>query len=135
MAELSPGHHLDDLLDRADAARQRHKGVGFLEHLVFALVHVVGDEQFVEPVKRSFGGLPVDEEARNDAGYLAAGLERAFGDRAHDAFGAAAVDQAQPDFGDAAPEQLSGLDIDFIAAGRRAAVDADGSNRVHATVW
>ena len=77
MAELRPGHDLDDLLDRADAARQRHKGVGFLEHRVFALVHVVGDDEFVEPVKRGFGGFLVDEEARNDAGDLAAGPERA----------------------------------------------------------
>jgi hypothetical protein len=51
MAELRPGHDLDDLLDGPDAAGQRHKGVGFLEHRVFALVHVLGDDEVVEPVQ------------------------------------------------------------------------------------
>ena len=44
-AELRPGHLLDDLLQRADAARQRHEGVRQLEHLAFALVHVARDDQ------------------------------------------------------------------------------------------
>ena len=71
-AELRPGHDLDDLLDRADTAGQRHKGVGFLEHGVFALVHVVRDDQFVEwPSAISVASL-FHQELRYDAGDLAA---------------------------------------------------------------
>ena len=42
LVELGPGHHLDDLLERADAAGQRHEGVGALEHDSLPLVHVGG---------------------------------------------------------------------------------------------
>ena len=45
--------------------------------------------------KRGFGGFLVHQEARNDAGDLAAGRERAVGDGAHDALGAAAIDEPQ----------------------------------------
>ena len=44
-AELHPGELLDQFFQRADAAGQRDEGVGHLEHLVFALVHVAGDDQ------------------------------------------------------------------------------------------
>ncbi len=53
-AELHPGHLLDDLLQRADAARQRDEGVGQLEHLAFALVHVARDDQLVRTIPRVF---------------------------------------------------------------------------------
>ena len=39
-AELRPGELLDQFLQRADAARQGDEGVGHLEHLALALVHV-----------------------------------------------------------------------------------------------
>ena len=135
MAELRPGHDLDDLLDRADAARQRHKGVGFLEHRVLALMHVLGDDEFVEALQRGLGGFLGHQEAGNDAGDLAAGAQRAIGHRTHDALAAAAIDQPQAGLGEGAAEHMAGLDVEFAAAGRRAAIDADGSNRVHATDW
>ena len=39
-AELGPGHLLDELLERAEAARQGDEGVGAFEHRALALVHV-----------------------------------------------------------------------------------------------
>ena len=44
-AELRPGHLLDQLLQRADAAGKRDERVRALEHQHFALMHVVGDDE------------------------------------------------------------------------------------------
>ena len=79
---------------------ERHKGVGFLEHPVLALMHVLGDDDVVEFDEAGLGGFAVEQEARNDAGDLAAGAQRAFGDRAHDPLGAAAIDEAKARFGE-----------------------------------
>ena len=46
-AELRPGELLDQFLQRADAAGQRHEGVGALEHDALALVHVAGDDHLL----------------------------------------------------------------------------------------
>jgi len=131
VAELRPGHDLDDLLDRSDAARQRHKGVRFLEHPVFPLVHVLRHDELVEAVEGGLGRFFRDEEPRDDSGDLAAAAHGAVGDGPHDPLGSAAVDQAQACLGDRAAENLAGLDVFLSAARRRAAIDADGSNRVH----
>ena len=45
--ELRPGHLLDQLLQRADPARQRDEGVGAIEHRLLALVHVADDNHLV----------------------------------------------------------------------------------------
>ena len=44
-AELRPGHLLDQLFQRADAAGERDERVGALEHQHFSLVHVLGDDR------------------------------------------------------------------------------------------
>ncbi len=72
-AELRPGQLLDQLLQRADAARQRHEGVGPLEHHALALVHVAGDDPLLDPHQHV---LPVDQEVRDHPGHHAAVVER-----------------------------------------------------------
>ena len=71
-AELRPGELLDQLLQRADAARQRHEGVGALEHDALALVHVAGDDPLLHARQHV---LAVDQEVRNDAGHHPAMVE------------------------------------------------------------
>ena len=91
-AELHPGHLLDDLLQRADAAGQRDEGVRHLEHLAFALVHVAGDDQVVLAAPRV---LARHQEFGDDAGDLRRrASEHRVGELAHHADGAAAIDEA-----------------------------------------
>ena len=121
-AELGPGHLLDDFLERADAARHGDEGVGHFEHLAFALVHVLGDDQLVLADQRV---LVADQELRDDAGDLAAVVEDGAGDRAHHAFAAAAIDQADAGFGHGGAERGRGLDEGRVGARAGAAIDAD----------
>ena len=57
-AELRPGELLDQFLQRADPAGQRHEGVGVLEHQPFALVHVAGDDAFLRALEHVLAGRP-----------------------------------------------------------------------------
>ena len=89
-AELRPGELLDQLLQRADAARQRHEGVGVLEHDALSLVHVAGDDPLLHARQHV---LAVDQEVRNYAGHHAAMVEDRIRQRAHQADRPAAIDQ------------------------------------------
>ena len=51
-AELLPGQLLDQFLQRADAAGQRHERVGALEHQPLALMHVGRDDHFLNARQR-----------------------------------------------------------------------------------
>ena len=60
-AELRPGELLDQFLQRADAARQGHEGVGALEHDALSLMHVARDDQFLRVARaaaRGRSGIP-----------------------------------------------------------------------------
>ena len=92
LVELRPGHHLDHLLERADAAGERDEGVGALEHDALPLMHVGGDDQLAAPrcsitsrSLRNCGMMPVTSPPL--------GQDRA-GEDAHQPDGAAAIDQA-----------------------------------------
>ena len=80
---------LDQLLQRADAARQRHEGVGPLEHQPLALVHVGGDDHLLHAGQRV---LALPQEVGDDAGDGAAVIEHGGCDRAHQAERTAAID-------------------------------------------
>jgi hypothetical protein len=56
---------------------------------------------------------------------VAAVVEDRVGDRAHDADGAAAIDEPDLRFGEDAAEFLGGLDEGWIGSGAGAAIDAD----------
>ncbi len=86
-----PGELFDQLFQRADAAGQGDEGVRPLEHQPFALVHVVGDDRFLGARSarfRAWSGI------RDDAGDPSAVVQHGLGYRAHQADGAAAIDQA-----------------------------------------
>ncbi len=89
--ELHPGELLDQLLQCADAARERDERVRALEHEPFALVHVVGDDQLVDVAHHP---LLLGEEGRNDADDAAAAFERGARHLSHEPEAAAAVDEA-----------------------------------------
>jgi hypothetical protein len=48
--KLRPGHLLDHLFKRADAAGQGDEGVGLVEHALLALMHVAGDDHLAARV-------------------------------------------------------------------------------------
>ena len=64
-AELAPGNDLDRLVERAQSARQRHEGIGSLEHALLATVHGVGDDQIGDGRMRD---LAPRQEFGNDTG-------------------------------------------------------------------
>ena len=68
-AELRPGVDLEELLERADAARQRDEGVGELGHERLALVHGADHPQVVEA---GVADLEVEDRLRDDPDDLAA---------------------------------------------------------------
>ena len=128
-AELRPGHDLDDLLQRADTARQCHEGIGALEHHMFALMHVLGDDKLVQLSERMARRLHIDQKFRYDAGHFAAIGKNAAGNCAHDALGAAAIDEANAVFGNGFPKRAARFHMGRITSGLGAAINADGSNR------
>ena len=126
-AELRPGHLLDQLFQRADAAGQRDERVRQLEHLLFAFVQVARDDQLAA-VERA---LALGQEVRDDAGDLAAVVEHGFGKLAHQADRAAAVDQADAVLRQDFAEGAGGLDEGGVGSRAGAAIDADFSNGAH----
>src|SRR3546814_11182911 len=67
--------------------------------------------------------LGADERVGDDPDHLAAGFERAVGDRAHQPEPAPAVNDANPALRQRAPDVARGFDIDRIGGGRRHAID------------
>ncbi len=129
--ELGPGELLDQLLHRADPARQGDKGVGALEHRLLAFVHVLDDQHLLDIGQRMF---LADEEARNDPGDIAAGGKRRPGEASHQPLAAAAIDEADPFGRERAPELLSRVAKPRIGAVARPAIDANVPNRTHAPI-
>ena len=122
-AELLPGEDLDQLLERADPARQGHERVRELGHQRLALVHRLHDVQLGQA---AVGDLAVHELLRDHADDLAAGLQRGVGQRAHQADRRAAVDDADAAADERPREVLGRLQVDRVRPEARAAVDADG---------
>src|SRR3546814_4614292 len=78
--------------------------------------------------------LPVMQVMGDDADHFAAGRQRGFGDHAHQADAAAAIDQPDAVLGQHAPEdlRLGGIDLALAEAG--AAIDTNGTDRRHGTL-
>ena len=70
--ELLPSQLLHQFLQRADAAGKSDEGIRVLEHQPFALVHVGGDDHFLDARQRV---LAHGQEVRNDARHHAAMIE------------------------------------------------------------
>ena len=92
-AELSPGERLEELLQRARAARHRDECVREVGHPRLALMHVRDD---VQPCQRPMGDLSIDEMLWHHTHDLAAGSQSRVRDRAHQPHSPAAVDDADP---------------------------------------
>ena len=91
LVQLRPGRDLGELFQRADAAGQCCKSGGMLEHRHLALMHALGDDQFVDAGEHAFLAA---QEFRDDAGHVAARFEHGPGHFAHEADAAAAINQA-----------------------------------------
>jgi hypothetical protein len=127
-AELAPGQHLEQLVERAGAAGQRHDGVGVHEHHLLALVHGLGDDdarpdRAPVPARRLAG----DQVPRNHPEGGAARLGGGRGQRAHQPHVAGPVHQPQTGSGQRPTERAGFRDVGGVQAGARAAEDADGS--------
>ncbi len=127
-AQLGPGHHLEQLFQRAHPARHGDEAFGQVGHHRFALVHVLDDEQAREARVADFA---LDEGARDDAGGFAAQTQHFIGDHAHQADLAAAVDEADIVVDHGARQQARSIGVDRVDALRGAAVDSKGFHRVH----
>ena len=79
-AELRPRQLLDQFFERTNATVQGNEGIGALEHQAFSGVHVVGDDEFIGIAQYLFS---LGEEARDDAGHVAARLQGCLRHLAH----------------------------------------------------
>jgi hypothetical protein len=93
VAQLTQGHHLEHLVERAKPARQHDEAVGTGDHLVLAVEHVARHDQLGD---RPMADLALEQAGRNQPGHLAAGGHRRVGDGTHQADPAAAIDQLEP---------------------------------------
>src|SRR3546814_19349296 len=85
------------------------------EHLL-AFVHSRDDVKFGDAAMRDLGA---DERVGDDPDHLAAGFERAVGDRAHQPEPAPAVNDANPPTRPRAPDGARAFDIDRDGGGHR----------------
>src|SRR5690606_26959434 len=132
LAELGPGHHLDGFLERPEAAGQRDEGVGLREHVPLALVHALGDDQFLGVAQHLFA---LAEELRDDAGDVPAGREDGPGHDPHQPEAPATVDEADSVAGKFAAQNFGSLGISRVAARTGAAVHADTGDVIHRFIW
>jgi hypothetical protein len=127
--ELEPRQHLEQLLEGAEPAGQRHEAVGQRRHHGFPLVHARHHAEVAQPGVRDLGRV---EAARNDAGDRAVPGEDSVRQDAHQPDRAAAVDEADSTAGEGAAEVAGGSGIGRVLPGRRAAEDADA---LHASTY
>jgi hypothetical protein len=122
-AELRPGQHLEEFVERAGAAGQDRDRVGVHEHDLLAFVHGLGDDQPAQVAAAGFGlhqmgrDHPEGRAARRDGGPRHA---------AHQADIAGTVDQPHPGLRQPQAQRRRGGHIAGPGAGAGAAVDADG---------
>ena len=108
---------------------QGDEGVGLIEHPLFALVHVAGDDHFGAPV----GVLAVLQKRRDDADDRAAAVEYRTGKLAHQSNRAAAIDESDAVVGKDRPEGARGRDESRVRARARAAIHANPLQSAHSS--
>jgi hypothetical protein len=107
-AQLAPCQHLEELVERARAARQHDDRVGIHEHDLLALVHGLGHDV---PRRAGPGGLAPHKVARDNAQRVTPCRPRRAGHRAHQPDLARAVDQPPPGLGQSCA-QPGGIDLE-----------------------
>ena len=91
-AKLEPGENLDDLLQGADASRQRDKRIGELRHALLALVHSLNGYQFGETLVCALLG---NHGAGDHANDFASGCQCSVRQRAHETNAAATINDGE----------------------------------------
>ena len=105
-AKLLPSHLLDNFFKRPDATGQRDEGIGELEHLLFALMHIVRDDNLATRSR----ALTVHQKCRDNAGDLATMVEYGISNFTHQPDRTAAVDQPDAHFGHGFSKRSGGVD-------------------------
>src|SRR3546814_21073506 len=108
-SELRPADRLPQFVHRPDAAGDGEEAVRKVGEHLLAFVHSRDDVKFGDAAMRDLGA---DERVGDDPDHLAAGFERAVGDRAHQPEPAPAVNDANPALRQRAPDVARGFDID-----------------------
>ncbi len=126
-AELRPAERLEQLVHRADAARQRQERVRQVAHAHLALRQRLDDLELPEAVVPD---LPFVQEARDHADHPTALLERRVRENSHQSDAAAAVYQRPAAARDLAPDGMRSLRVNRIDARRGTAEDADRASRL-----
>ena len=125
MPQLCPGDGLEGLVEGAEAAGEREKGLRERVHPRLALVHRGRDVERREARVRQ---LARHHALRDDARHVAARRERRVGHRAHEAHAGAAVDDAPPAPGDGVPHVAR---HGAVARGRPVARPGEDADAVH----
>src|SRR5262245_48167931 len=89
--KLRPGQDLAEFFEGSIAAGQGDKCVGQFRHLRLSVVHGVHDDQLSDVAMRKF---PCDQGFRNDADHFTAATHHRIGDRPHQTYATATVDEA-----------------------------------------
>ena len=121
-AELGPGGDLGELLQRAQAAGQRHERVGELVHRLLALVHGAHLDELRQPRVRD---LVADQMARDHADHLPAGRQRGVRQHTHQPDGGAPVDHRDAVAREQFAERPGGVGEIRPGPGRRPAIHTD----------
>jgi len=120
-AELRPGQHLEELVERPRAAGQNGDGMGIHVHHLLALVHVLGDDVAGEVGAPLLAGQKMH---RDDAEGLRSRRRGGVGHRAHEADIARAVDELPALGGDRGAEVAGGGGVGGVVARAGTAEDA-----------
>src|SRR4029079_19818578 len=91
LLELRPGELLDELLQCAETAGQRHEGVRLHEHQMLPLMHVVDHHELMHLEQHV---LAAAQEGWDDASDPAAVPDHRTGGLPHEPEAAAAIDEA-----------------------------------------
>ncbi len=90
ITQLAQGDRVEDLVERAETARECHERVGLVDQVGLALEHRGGDPQLGQV---ALADLAVEQPLRDDAEDRPARVERGTGDHTHEADLAAAIDE------------------------------------------
>jgi hypothetical protein len=126
LADLAQREHLEQLVERAEAARQHQEGVGARHQLALAARHVVDDEQLGEPRMRQLAG---DHAVRDHADHAPARAQRRVGQHAHQPDRRAAVHQLDAGAGQGPAGRGSQRRVARIVAGPRREEHGDRRRR------
>ena len=125
VAELLERHDLQDLLQRAQAARQRHEGVPAGVHDGLAVAQPLRDDQLGHV---AVPHAQVQEGLGDHAGGLTAMRQHRARQRAHEPHAAPAVDEPPAAPGELGAQLLGGGEELAVHQVARAAEDGDGSD-------